>query len=440
VKVAVAGLWHLGMVTAACLASRGHNVLGFDEAPIVEQLQENIMPVAEPGLRELVAKAVSEGRLAYTADASRVAAAQILWVCYDTPVDDNDAADSEYVVSQTLSLLPHLAPGSLVLLSSQLPAGTTARLESFWHKNGGSELRFAYSPENLRLGKAIEVFTNPDRVVVGVRTSEDRDIVAALFSPFTDRIEWMSVESAEMTKHALNAFLATSVTFINEIGALCEKVGADAEEVERGLKTDVRIGSRAYLHAGSAFAGGTLARDIAFLLKIAEQQKVTGYLLAGVWQSNAFHKGWLCRRMPEVVGELAGRRIAILGLAYKPGTDTLRRSGAVEAATWLTQQGATVSAFDPAIRALPDELAATLSLCGDVADALSGADAVLIATPWPDFRDISADLLLARMRQPVVFDPGRHLQQALGADPRVRYFAVGRGDPLMRQGGTARTE
>ncbi|HWJ20355.1 MAG TPA: nucleotide sugar dehydrogenase [Geobacterales bacterium] len=438
-KVAVAGLWHLGMVTAACLASRGHNVLGFDEAPIIERLQQNIMPVAEPGLRELAAKALSDGRLAYTANASGLAAAQVLWVCYDTPVDKNDVADSEYVVNQTLSLLPYLATGSLVLISSQLPEGTTARLESCWHKNGGSELRFAYSPENLRLGKAIEVFTNPDRVVAGVRTHEDRETIAALLSPFTDRIEWMSVESAEMTKHALNAFLATSVAFINEIAALCEKVGADAEEVERGLKTDVRIGSRAYLHPGSAFAGGTLARDIAFLLEIAERQKVNGYLLAGVWQSNGFHKGWLCRRMPEVLGELAGRRIAILGLAYKPGTDTLRRSGAVEAATWLTQQGATVSAFDPAVRALPDELAATMSLRSNAPDALSGADAVLIATPWPEFRDISVDLLLTRMREPVVFDPGRHLQQALGADSRVRYFAVGRGDPLMRQGDIGQT-
>jgi UDPglucose 6-dehydrogenase len=439
VKVAVAGLWHLGMVTAACLASRGHNVLGFDETPIIEQLQENIMPVAEPGLRELVDKAVSEGRLTYTADASRVAASEVLWVCYDTPVDDNDVADSEYVVSQTLSLLPHLAPGSLVLISSQLPAGTTARLESCWHKKGSSELRFAYSPENLRLGKAIEVFTSPDRVVVGVRAPEDRAIIAALFSPFTDRIEWMSVESAEMTKHALNAFLATSVAFINEIAALCEKVGADGEEVERGLKTDIRIGARAYLHPGSAFAGGTLARDISFLLEIAERQNVTGYLLAGVWQSNAFHKGWLCRRMPEVVGELAGRHIAILGLAYKPGTDTLRRSGAVEAASWLTQQGATVSVFDPAIRTLPAELAATMSLCSDAADALQGADAVLIATPWQEFKEISADLLVARMRQPVVFDPGRHLQEALGTDLRVRYFAVGRGEPLETPGGTGQT-
>jgi UDPglucose 6-dehydrogenase len=320
-----------------------------------------------------------------------------------------------------------------VLISSQLPTGTTSRLETYWHKNGsGHELRFAYSPENLRLGRAIEVFTNPDRVVVGVRTRQDRDTIAALLSPFTDHIEWMSVESAEMTKHALNAFLAVSITFINEIAALCEKVGADAEEVERGLKTDVRIGARAYLHPGGAFAGGTLARDVAFLLEIAQRHHVAGHLLAGVQQSNAFHKGWLRRRMSEVVGELTGRRIAILGLAYKPGTDTLRRSGAIEVASWLTQLGASVSAFDPAIRALPAELASTLSLCGDVAAALGGADALFVATPWPEFQDLSPDLLVRWMRQPIVFDPGRHVQQAFGADPRVRYFSVGRGNPITR--------
>jgi UDPglucose 6-dehydrogenase len=354
-----------------------------------------------------------------------------LWVCYDSPVDENDIADTEYVVNQMLSLLPHLASGSLVLISSQLPAGTTARLESHWRQNGSSrELRFAYSPENLRLGKAIEVFTNPDRVVAGVRNNRDRDTVAALLSPFTDRIEWMSVESAEMTKHALNAFLATSVTFINDIAALCEKVGADAEEVERGLKTDVRIGQRAYLHPGSAFGGGTLARDIAFLLAIGQAQHVPSHLLAGVQQSNADHKNWLCRRMPEVVGELTGRRIAILGLVYKPGTDTLRRSGAIEAATWLNRQGTSVVAFDPAIRALPPELASTLSLCGDAAAALTDADAVLIATPWPEFRDLSSDIFVHHMRQPVIFDPSRHLQGTIGADPRLRYFAVGRGDQV----------
>jgi len=431
VKVAVAGLWHLGTVTAACLASRGHDVIAIDEPVVVDRLRQNLMPVAEPGLGELAARAEIAGRLAYTTDAATLAAVGILWVCYDTPVDESDVADTEYVVNRTLALLPHLATGALVLISSQLPVGTTARLESHWRRNGcGRELRFAYSPENLRLGKAIEVFTNPDRVVVGVRDGRDRDTIAALLSPFTDRIEWMSVESAEMTKHALNAFLATSVTFINDIAAVCEKVGADAEEVERGLKTDVRIGSRAYLHPGSAFAGGTLARDVSFLLAIGQEKGAPSHLLSGVRESNAFHKSWLSRRAPEIVGELAGRRIAILGLAYKPGTDTLRRSGAVEAATWLHRHGVDVSAFDPAIRALPSDLAPALSLCGSAAAALRGADAVLIATPWPEFRDLSPDLFVREMRQPLVFDPGRHLQSAIGADRRIRYFAVGRGDRI----------
>jgi UDPglucose 6-dehydrogenase len=427
-KVAVAGLWHLGTVTAACLALRGHDVLAFDDPGVIDRLQQNDLPVAEPGLRELMAQVVTEGHLTYTSDADRLAAADVLWVCYDTPVDENDIADTEYVIDRTLSLLPHLAAGTLVLISSQVPVSTTAHLESCWRNNGSHELRFAYSPENLRLGKAIELFTNPDRVVAGVRTSGDRDTVTALLLPFTDRIEWMSVESAEMTKHALNAFLATSVTFINEIAALSEKVGADADEVERGLKTDVRIGSRAYLHPGSAFAGGTLARDISFLLDIAKRQHEPGHLLAGVQQSNAFHKSWLQRRLPEVMGALGGRHIAILGLAYKPGTDTLRRSSALETATWLAGQGASVSAFDPAVPMIPIELTSMLSLCGDAAAALGGADAVLIATPWPEFQALSSDLFVQQMRQPVVFDPGRHLQQALGGDPRIRYFAVGRGE------------
>ena len=430
-KIAVAGLWHLGTVTAACLASRGHNVLGFDEPAVVDRLRRNLLPVAEPGLGELAAQAVTAGRLVYTADASELATTEVLWVCYDTPVDENDIADTEYVVNQTLALLPHLAPGALVLISSQLPVGTTAGLESHWRKNGsGRQLRFAYSPENLRLGKAIEVFTNPDRVVAGVRSGPDRDTIAAMLLPFTNRIEWMSVESAEMTKHALNAFLATSITFINEIAALCEKVGADAAEVERGLKTDIRIGPHAYLHAGSAFAGGTLARDVAFLLAIGQRCRVPGHLLAGVQESNTFHKSWFCRRVPEVVGELSGRRFAVLGLTYKPGTNTLRRSGAIEAATWLSQRGANVSAFDPAIRALPPELASTLSLCDDAATALGGADAVLIATPCPEFRDLSSDVFVRWMSHPIVFDPGRHLQHIIGTDPSIRYFAVGRGDQI----------
>src|SRR5258708_4995638 len=250
-RVSVAGLWHLGTVTAACCARGGHDVaVSDDDSSVVQDLRQNRLPVDEPGLAEMTASEIASGRLRFTDDASTLAECDILWICYDTPVDENDNADTEFVYSRIGKLLPYLRPDSLVLISSQLPAGSTSRLNTL-----RPELTFAYSPENLRLGKAIDVFMKPDRVVIGVGNPHSRERLSALFAPFTDRIEWMSIESAEMTKHALNAFLATSVAFINEVAVICEKTGADAQEVERGLKSDVRIGSKAYLHPGGAYAG-----------------------------------------------------------------------------------------------------------------------------------------------------------------------------------------
>jgi UDPglucose 6-dehydrogenase len=423
-------LWHLGTVTAACLASAGHDVVALDDdAAVIYGLRMNRLPVAEPGLDELMAAGVSAGRLRFTLDPGSLIDREVLWICYDTPVDENDVADVDFVYDRVLALLPGLPDHALVLISSQLPVGATAHLEAHWRKAGyGTRLSFAYAPENLRLGKAIEVFTRPDRIVVGVRTERDRETISDVVGPFTNQIEWMSVESAEMTKHALNAFLATSVTFINEIATICEKVGADAQEVERGLKSDIRIGNRAYLHPGSAFAGGTLARDIAFLLAISGRCDVHAHLLAGVEQSNQVHKGWVQRRLREILGTLSGKVIAVLGLTYKPGTDTLRRSEAVEACRWLLAENAHVRAFDPAVRRLPDELGPYLHMASSVEDAIDSADAVLIATGWPVFRSLSSDTVVERMRQPVVLDPARHLE-TVGADPRIRYFSVGRSAP-----------
>ena len=206
-------------------------------------------------------------------------------------------------------LFPHLEKGTLVLISSQVPVGTTHKLErSYAEAYPDKAISFAYAPENLRLGRAIEVFTDPDRVVVGLRStsaesfSNDRDRVVALLQPFTERLEWMSVESAEMTKHALNAFLATSVAFINEVSTLCEQVGADAKEVERGLKSESRIGPRAYLNPGAAFAGGTLARDIAFLEAIGVEHQQPTPLLSGVRASNSNHRNWVRRKLQTLIG------------------------------------------------------------------------------------------------------------------------------------------
>jgi len=260
VKVTVAGLWHLGTVTAACCAQAGHNVVAYDEdAAIVGQLEQSRLPVDEPGLCELTAAAMAGGKLQFTTDQKELSSSELLWICYDTPVDENDKADIGFVTGRISGLLAFLKPGSMILISSQLPVGSTALLEK-----KHPEFMFACSPENLRLGKAIDVFTKPDRVVLGVRNQQAHAPLKRLFEPITDKLEWMSTESAEMTKHAINAFLATSITFINEIAGICEKTGADALEVERGLKTDARIGSKAYLHAGGAFAGGTLARIFSF--------------------------------------------------------------------------------------------------------------------------------------------------------------------------------
>jgi UDPglucose 6-dehydrogenase len=419
-RVTVAGLWHLGTVTAACCAQGGHDVIAFDDDPtVVEELRQGRLPVDEPGLAELTAPGVQSGRLHFSSELSTLAESDILWICYDTPVDENDTADVEFVYSRVGKLLPHVPPRTVVIISSQLPAGSTA-----WLKAMRPELTFAYSPENLRLGNAIAVFTKPDRVVVGLDNGRGKEELVALFAPFTDKLEWMSIASAEMTKHALNAFLATSIAFINEVATICEKTGADAQQVERGLKSDIRIGKRAYLHPGGAFAGGTLARDISFLVDLANGHGVPAHLLKGVRESNSAHNLWARRRLSEIFGQLKGKEIAVLGLTYKPGTNTLRRSTSVEMCRWLIEQGSSVRAFDPAIRGSSGDLhGVQLTISGEV--ALEGADAALIATPWPELRSIPAQAFAQRMRRCVVLDPARYMESVLKNQNQIEYFAIG---------------
>jgi UDPglucose 6-dehydrogenase len=427
-KVCVQGLWHLGTVTAACLAHAGHDVTGLDdEGEALRALASGIPPLFEPGLEDLVKEGIAAGRLRFTADpADALREAEVLWVAFDTPVDEDDRANTSFVETRIEGALGHIAPGTLVLISSQLPVGSTARLEDAFHRaHPGKAASFACSPENLRLGKAIEVFSAPDRVVVGVRSEADAERAAELLRPVTDRIEWMSVESAEMTKHAINAFLATSVSFMNELSTLCEEVGADAKEVERGLKSESRIGRRAYLAPGAAIAGGTLARDLGFLAEVGLRVGSATPLVDGVRVANEAHKGWARRRLLESLSDLEGKSIGVLGLTYKPGTDTLRRSGAVETCLWLSEHGADVHAHDPAVKELPDELKDTIRLADSASDLLKGLDALIVATEWPEYRQLDAEQVVAGMKRPIVLDPNGFLRDVLGADPRVVYRAVG---------------
>jgi UDPglucose 6-dehydrogenase len=428
VNVGVVGLWHLGTVTAACLAAAGHDVVALDAPSVVEPIAAGTLPVAEPGLAALVADERAAGRLRFAADLAVLRDRELVWITYDTPIDRADNADVEFVVERVRAVIRALDGSATIAVSSQLPVGSVARLEAVAQAAGkAGRLSFAAIPENLRLGSAIAYFRAPDRMIVGVREAAARERIARMLAPFVERIEWMRIESAEMTKHALNAFLATSVAFMNEIAGVCERVGADAREVEVGLKSDLRIGPKAYLRAGQAFAGGTLARDLAFLAAIGERTGAPVTQLEATRASNERHKAWL---MGAVMSALAGTTdpvVALLGLVYKPGTDTLRASTAVALARELRERGIRVRGYDPAIAPGNVELAGIVDVVAGVREAVDNADVAVLATPWPEFRTLGGPDF-APLRGRVVVDPDRFLSSACGASEGLRYIAFGAGN------------
>lgn len=410
--ICVYGLWHLGTVTAACLAEKGFSVTGLDNnSKTVSLLQQGTPPLYEPGLEELVSTGLKNGKLQFSSNLADCSDADIIWVNLDTPVDDNDIADTQLVSDAVTQLFPHIKSGAVVLISSQLPAGSTDALQAAYDSACPNKpAYFAYSPENLRLGKAIQVFNEPERIVIGVNHAQAKAILEPVLSQYTENLLWMKVASAEMVKHSLNAFLATCITFINEIAEICEEVGADAAEVETGLRSEPRVGQKAYVKPGSAFAGGTLARDINYLNQLAAQEGVDIPLLGHVLASNTAHKRWIGRKLQEQLGVLQGKTIAVFGLAYTPGTDTLRRSFSVELCQWLQQMGAIIQAYDPNIRALPESLQKTITLADSMEACVTGADALVIANEHPEYKTITADRLVAAMHHPLVIDQNNWLR------------------------------
>ncbi len=420
-NVTVLGLWHLGSVTAACCAKH-FNVVGLDfDAANIAKLNAGQAPLLEPGLNELLAAALAAKKLSFTTDA-KVACknADILWLTYDTPVNDEDESDVEFVLGNLRRAVPSLPNGALVLISAQLPVGTCAQLEKEFPR-----FHFACSPENLRLGKAIDAFEKADRAIVGIRNDAKKNLLAELFKPFAAQTILMRTESAEMVKHALNSFLALSITFINEVARLCEYTGADAKEVSLGLKSEARIGMKSYLGPGGPFAGGTLARDVVTLSKLATAHGEIISVIPAIKQSNDLHRGWAFRRLQSRLGDLRGKKIAVLGLTYTTNTDTLRRSAAVELCQQLLAAGAKVSAYDPAVKNLPSELS-SVSLGNDISVALAGTEAVAVCTEWPQFRQADWAKIIPLMRQPVFVDANRFLEKELKNVAGVEHLSVGR--------------
>lgn len=420
-KITVLGMWHLGCVTAACCAKH-YRVIGCDaNREWIASLNKGEAPIQEPGLNELIKDGIASGNLTFSDDFEQACSdADVLWLCIDTPVDDDDVSDIDAVLNPLRLAASHLKSGSTIVVSSQLPVGTCRGIEKEFPL-----LQVVCSPENLRLGKALDVFLLPDRVVVGARSDASKKLMQELLAPFTKNVLFMSTESAEMVKHALNAFLAVSVTFANEIGLVCEQVGADAGDVGAALKADVRIGPKAYVNAGGPFAGGTLARDIVTLSQLGNAFSLPLYVLPAVKKSNDEHRLWACRTLSSIFDSVAGMRVAVLGLTYKAGTNTLRRSASLELIQTLIEAGAQVNAHDPAILS-DDECPAGMVLCSSCESAVENADAVIICTEWPDFRAQAWDQLLASMHTRVVLDANRFLQAVLSGIKDVQYFSVGR--------------
>jgi len=427
-KICVLGLWHLGSVTAACMAALGHHVVGvdFDEQRVVS-LSGGTAPLLEPGLEELLRSGLASGRLRFSRTLAEAAAgAQVLWVTNDTPIGSDGEPQPDLIIQQLEHVLPMLDAGTLVLVSSQLPIGSIRALQQrAIVLRSGRSVNCACLPENLRLGSALRDFLQPDRIIVGLASTSDRHVLEELLGTIGAPIEWMSLESAEMTKHALNAFLATSVTFANEVASICEVVGADAKEVERGLKSDRRIGAGAYLAPGAAFAGGTLARDVGFLTGVGRARGITTPLLASILPSNAAHRLWAQKMLHTLFADLSRTTIAVWGLTYKSGTDTLRESPAVELCEWILREGAQLRVHDPVVRSLPPQWGSAVARTDSPLAAVRGAQALVLAVDWPVYREVDGAELLQSIDQLVVLDPNRMRPDLATAAARLRYLAVG---------------
>lgn len=429
-KVCVIGIWHLGSVYSTCLADLGYLVVGVDkDLKVVNDLNRGIPPIFEPGLQELLTNNINSGRLSYTTDLSQAAkGSSFVLITFDTPVNEKDEVDLSEIFATAKELAGCVENGSIVIVSSQIPVGTCDQLKLLIKQNNPSlDFDIAYSPENLRLGQAIECFKNPQRIVIGADSDPTLDRVEALFEVIAVPKLRMNLRTAEMTKHALNAFLATSISFANQIANLCDEVGANALKIAAALQSDARIGSKLPLLPGLAFAGGTLARDLKILKNLGENSACETPLINGVLRVNQQQNGLVARKLQKIYGSVKNLTVGILGLTYKAGTSTLRRSAALEIIEGLTNGGAKIKAYDPKADLGEVKLHQEFQFCTDPYEVARGSDALVIVTDWPEFKNLDFDLIKSLMKKPVLIDAKNMLDDEQLIGKGFLYMGVGRG-------------
>jgi UDPglucose 6-dehydrogenase len=415
-KIAVIGTGYVGLVTGTCFADSGNDVtcVDIDQAKI-DRLNKGEIPIYEPGLTEMVQENQAAERLRFTTDlSSAVRAAEIVYLAIGTPQSNDGAADLTALWKVVDSIAPHLGPETIIVTKSTVPVGTCSKIFARLKEDTDRDCDVASNPEFLKEGSAIEDFIKPDRVVVGVRRPEVAAVLQELYKPFL-RTEKpflvMSPESAELTKYVANALLSTKISFINEMANLCERMGADINDVRRGIGHDSRIGF-AFLFPGVGYGGSCFPKDVRALMKMAEELGIVPRVMRAVDETNEGQKRVAIEKIgTHFGGNLRGKTIAVWGLAFKPRTDDIREAPALVLVDWLLSQGAVIRVHDPeAAENVRQQYGDKLVYAAKPMEAIEGADALAIMTEWGDYQRPEFKDMLAKMRSPVVFD-GRNLYE-----------------------------
>jgi UDPglucose 6-dehydrogenase len=438
-RITIFGSGYVGLVSGACLADAGNHVVCVDvDENKIAMLKRGEVPIHEPGLESVVRRNTAAGRLHFTTDAKEgVDHGLFQLIAVGTPPDEDGSADLRYVLSVARSIGEHMADYKVVITKSTVPVGTADKVRAAVTKSlaaraAALEFDMVSNPEFLKEGAAIGDFTRPDRVIIGTDSQRAADLLRSLYEPFTrnrDRMIVMDVRSAELTKYAANAMLATKISFMNELANLAEHLGADIEQVRIGIGSDPRIGY-AFIYPGLGYGGSCFPKDVKALRRSAAEVGYDASLLSAVENVNNLQKGKLFQKITAHFDNLRGKTFAVWGLAFKPNTDDMREAASRVLIEALWSAGAVVRAYDPV--AMPEcrriyGERADLTLCAGSAETLQGADALVIVTEWREFRSPDFDEIKARLSAPVIFD-GRNLYDpAQMARAGFSYYAIGRG-------------
>jgi UDPglucose 6-dehydrogenase len=432
-NIAVIGTGYVGLVTGACFAEFGVHVTCVDkDQDKIKMLQEGQIPIYEPGLGELVSKNMASGRLLFSTDvASAIRGALVIFIAVGTPPRGDGTANLAYVEAVAETIAQHLSDYKVIVTKSTVPVGTGERLRKIIGKNLKEQVDFdiVANPEFLREGSAIEDFLRPNRVVIGANSQQAVAIMKDLFRPLyliETPFVVTDVPTAEMIKYASNAFLATKISFINEIANLCERVGADVNLVAKGMGLDGRIGPK-FLHAGPGYGGSCLPKDTMALVQIAKQKGYELELLDAVIRVNAKQRSFMVEKIQQTLGPIEGKTLAILGLAFKPNTDDMRDSPAIEIIQGLMKAGAKIRAYDPAAMSEAGKILKDITYCDDAFEAVRDADAVVLLTEWNEFRNLDLEHLRKSLRQPVFIDLRNVYDEQRMNRAGFRYIGIGRG-------------